>query len=360
MASFFRGITENWKLKILALAIATLLWGVWSADAVTSNWIPVPVQVVVSDAHYRPIVVETREVEVRFSGTGRDLLEVAVSRPPLVLTIDDVPGASAEYTLDPRMVKIPSPLAVSVLDVRPRTLALELERVESRMVPVRPRIIDSLEAGWMLLDTLALDPAEVRVTGPFPQVASVTEIFTQPIEVTSADTLLRRSVGLDTAGIGPLDLNVTSVNVAGRVDRVLERILEGVGVEAPAGAMVVPSAVNVTLRGPERLVRAVQAGSVRVATAPIDRLPTADEGLTVPLRVIGVRDGVMATVTPLRATIRIAAPPTDDLQRRAPGPPVNPDTTPASGLGAAPVDVDAGSERSPVLSGVRIPQGTGE
>jgi YbbR domain-containing protein len=144
MASFFRGIMENWKLKTLALAMAGLLWAVWSADAITSNWIPVPVQVVVGDSRYRSTGTVTHEVEVRFSGTGRDLLEIAVTRPPLVLTIDEATGETADYTLDPRMVRLPAPLAVSALEVRPRVLPVSLERIESRTVPVRPRIVDSL------------------------------------------------------------------------------------------------------------------------------------------------------------------------------------------------------------------------
>ncbi len=349
MASFFRRITENWKLKTLALAIATLLWVVWSADAVTSNWIPVPLQVRIGDARYRPVGEAAREVEVRFSGTGRDLLDVAVTRPPLVLAIDEVPGPNAEYSLDPRMVQLPSQLAVSALEVRPRTLPLELERIDTRVVPVRPRMIDALDPGWSLLDTLSLEPAEIRVTGPIAQVASLTEIYTQPFEVTNADTVLRRAVALDTVGLGSLELGATSVNVLGRVDRIVDRVINDVQIDVMAGVTVSPAAVQVRLRGPERAVRAIPAGSIRVVV-PVDRIPSmiAEEGLPVPLRVVGVREGIAATVIPTQATILPVAPPTDDLQETEVGPPRDTAATPVVGQDSAVTHAeDGGSDEGP-------------
>lgn len=359
MASFVRRVTENWKLKTLALAIASLLWVVWSAEAVTSNWIPVPLQVQVGDARYRPVGAAARDVEVRFSGTGRDLLDVAVTRPPLVLSINEVPGPNAEYSLDPRMVQLPSQLAVSALEVRPRNVSLELERIDTRVVPVRPRMIDALEPGWMLLDTLLLEPVEVRLSGPIAQVSSITEVYTLPFEVTNADTVLRRSVALDTVGLGALEIGTTSVNVVGRVDRLVDRVISDVRIDVGAGMTVNPAIVEVRLRGPERAVRAIPAGSVRVVV-PVDRPPAiGEDGLTVPLRAVGVREGITVTVVPARATVMAVAPPTDDLQGRDPGPPLDSVASPAAdpdsaGVAAEEADdaEDARSDDSGITSGV--------
>jgi hypothetical protein len=273
-----------------------------------------------------------------------------------VLTINEATGETADYTLDPRMVQLPAPLAVSALEVRPRTLSLSLERIETRLVPVRPRIIDSLEEGWVLLDAVALDPAEVRVTGPLAQIASVTEIFTLPFEITVADTVLRRAIELDTIGIGSLDYGATSVNVTGRVDRIVDRVLSGVSVDVVAGVTAMPSVVDVRLRGPERLVSAVQAAAVRVVV-PVERLvgTLARDGIILPLRVVGVQPGVNATVVPAQVTVSPISPPTDDLQPRAPAPSAEPSPptntaapTPDSGQGTPPADAGGAPVPAPV------------
>ena len=49
MVSFLRSITENWKLKALAFALAVLVWMVITADPPTSGWFTVPLEVAVTD-----------------------------------------------------------------------------------------------------------------------------------------------------------------------------------------------------------------------------------------------------------------------------------------------------------------------
>ena len=49
MRSPLRFLTDNWQLKLLALALAVLLWVVVSAEQVTSQWIPVPLRIVQSE-----------------------------------------------------------------------------------------------------------------------------------------------------------------------------------------------------------------------------------------------------------------------------------------------------------------------
>jgi YbbR domain-containing protein len=337
VASIFRRLTENWKLKTLAFALAVLLWIVVSAEQVTTQWIGVPLEVQVTDPEYQLDRASLpREVEVRFSGAGRNLLDVAVRRPPLRLTVTNVVDEVVTATLDPRMVQVPAQIAVSAMDVRPSMIQLEFTRMETRVLPVSVRTEDLLGAGWALVDRLEVQPEEIRVSGPAERLTGLREVATQPFDITPADTVFERIVALDTTQLRGLDLSARRVRVAGRIDRVVERSVPNVPVDVGPGIAITPDRVEVRLRGPQRTVVGVQPETFRVAVA-IDEIPTRipPEGVPVPLRVDRLPLGVSGTVIPSQvrlfpAAVPEGAPPIGVPQGPPPPAPAEADTIPAT------------------------------
>ncbi|MBV9772700.1 MAG: hypothetical protein JO040_02045 [Gemmatimonadetes bacterium] len=125
-------LTQNWMLKLAALALAVLLWVVVSAEEVTTQWITVPIRLAARDSAYTVVAGPSpREVEVRFSGPGRELWELALTRPVLLLSIGEVERESQSYALGPGMVRVPAGVsAVTVLDVRPASAWVRFRRTE--------------------------------------------------------------------------------------------------------------------------------------------------------------------------------------------------------------------------------------
>ena len=77
-------LTSNWRLKLAAFALATMLWVVLASDQIATRWLPVPVDVDVRDPALRLSTdAAPQEVDVRFTGPGRELWELALSRPRL-------------------------------------------------------------------------------------------------------------------------------------------------------------------------------------------------------------------------------------------------------------------------------------
>ena len=130
--------TAHWKLKLAALALAVLLWVVFSAEQVTTQWIPVPVEAVVRDPGW---VLQGQPdpgvVRVRFRGPGRELWEVALRPPTLVLPVRDV-GAARAFVVEASMVDMPERARVVATDVRPAVVRLDL-RPAPAAPPARPR-----------------------------------------------------------------------------------------------------------------------------------------------------------------------------------------------------------------------------
>jgi hypothetical protein len=134
-----RRATAHWKLKLAALALAILLWVVFSSEQVTTQWLPVPVDAVVRDPGYvlagKP---EPAVVRVRFRGPGRELWEVALRPPTLVLPVRDV-GAARSFVVEASMVDVPEPARVVATDVRPAVVRLDLRPVPAAAAPAGPR-----------------------------------------------------------------------------------------------------------------------------------------------------------------------------------------------------------------------------
>jgi hypothetical protein len=321
--SLVRTLTYNWRLKLAALALAVLIWAVVSAEQVTSQWIPVRVDPVVRDPEF--VITSPAEpamVSVQVTGPGRELWELAINRPTLVLSVRDV-GERRTFGLDPSMVRIPQGLAVRVSDVRPAVVTLGLERLASRMVPVRARIAARSTQRYVIGEDVVVLPAEVRVTGPADRVAALEALATRSFDVVPDDSTFSHEVVLDTAALEGLSFTRTRVRVSGSVDRRVERTVGPVTVSAPDGLRAQPAGVTVRLAGPERALRQVFPGALR-AVVVRDSLPPALPPAGADARVVveGLPAAVSAIAIPERVRVLPGggAPPRVDPAPAAPAP----------------------------------------
>lgn len=316
-----RQLAENWKLKLAALALAVLLWSVVSAEQVTTQWLPIPVEVQVLDPSQ--VLVEgpePPEVSVRFAGPGRELWELALNRPVLTLPVTEV-GNGRIYVLEPQMVRLPSGLSATALDVRPGTVRLSFQPIATREVPVRVQVGTASMRRWVLADSLEVAPTTVRVSGPAEVVDAIEGVRTRPITIATEDSVFALRVALDTADLEGVRLSVGQVRVSGRVDRRVERTVDRVPVVPPAGTAVSPAQGTVVVQGAEPLVTAMDGALLRLGVPP-DSLPPVlgPEGVELPLVVRGLPPGVRAAVDPARVRVLPAGLPAPDTAP-APGEP---------------------------------------
>lgn len=310
MASPLRFFTENWQLKLLAIALALLLWVVVSAEQVTSQWIPVPLVVEENDPDFELISgPNVDEVQVRFTGSGRDLMELAIRKPPLVLSIDRVQATEREFRLQPSMVRLPTQLAVNAQEVRAPLIRLGFRRIVARPLTVRPTVDGDVESGWMLVDSLRILPQQIVVRGPADQVERLAELRTVPFTLPASDSIFSTLIAIDTTGLNGLDLDVMQVRVTGRVDRVVQRQLSDIPISVGPGVTMLPTTVDVLLSGPRTLVEAIRPESFRVVVA-IPSIPAeiGPDGISVPLRLEQLPPRVTGSIVPPAGRLFPVAP----------------------------------------------------
>ena len=314
-------VTYNWRLKLAALGLAVLIWAAVSAEQVTSQWIPVRVDPVVRDPEFVLTgAPDPAEVRVRFSGPGRELWELALDRPSLVLPLSDI-GNRRAFALDASMLRIPSGLSVNVQDIRPAVVRVDVQRLASRVLPVRARLGARSSQRYVLVADMEVLPAEVRVTGPADRLAAMDSVSTRSFDIVPDDSTFSVDVLLDTEGMEGLSFSRSRVRVSGPVDVRGDRPIGAVAVSVPEGMTATPGEVQVSVTGAERVVARVFAGTVR-AYVPRDSLPAVlpPQGVDVPLAFDGLPPGATARANPARVRVqpRSAVPPTDSAP--APGP----------------------------------------
>ncbi|HYW07817.1 MAG TPA: hypothetical protein VE913_12735 [Longimicrobium sp.] len=122
---------RNWKLKLAALGFAILLWVVVRAEQRTEQWVPVRVDAQILDPDFELVGLPyPAHVEVRFAGRWRELGELALKRPAILLRVPEV-GRHRVFILDHSMVRLPDQLRENVVpvDVRPARVRLNVRAV---------------------------------------------------------------------------------------------------------------------------------------------------------------------------------------------------------------------------------------
>ena len=176
-----RRLARNWPIKLAAVALAVLLWALVRAEQPTEQWVRVAVEAQVLDPDYAlngsP---DPAAVEVRFAGTWRELGELVLDKPVIVVHVRNV-GRQRSFVLEPSMVRLPDGVRgrVTAVDVRPGLVRLKLERAtvtapqpvtgtapaprlprepRDTVVPV-PDTATALEDSFPAMDTLSVPPA---------------------------------------------------------------------------------------------------------------------------------------------------------------------------------------------------------
>jgi YbbR domain-containing protein len=103
--------------------------------------------------------------------------------PEVLLDLSDARPGLNSYPINER--DIPLPAEVEVVSVDPPAITLELERQETRVIPVRP-LIEGLPAQGFRVAGIRAVPAQYSVQGPESLILALEFIDTSPISVEGA------------------------------------------------------------------------------------------------------------------------------------------------------------------------------
>ena len=252
-------------LKIMALALSTLLWLIVAGDHLVERSMRVPLEFRNIPPALEIVGDPPTAVDVRLRGSSALLGRLEPRDIVAVLDLGTARPGSRMFHL--RTDEVRTPYGVEVAQVVPGTLALDLEKSGTRTVPIVPAL-DGEPAPGFVIGRVTSDPATVEVAGPESRLKQLTGATTEPVELTGSRARVRDVV---TVGISDSSVRLVHTQNATITVEVLpapvERDLSGVPVRwrnlgAGLSAQVRPTLARVTVRGRREALADLRAGSI--------------------------------------------------------------------------------------------------
>jgi YbbR domain-containing protein len=252
-------------LKVVALALATLLWLSVAGEHVVERIIRIPLEFRNIPPQLEVVGDPPANVDVRLRGSSALLSRLEAGDVVAVLDLANARPGSRLFHI--RNEEVRSPYGVEVTQVVPGTLGIEFEKSASRVIPIVAPVEGEPAPGF-IVGPVAAEPSTVAVVGPESRLKTLRQATTEPISVAGARENVRDvvAVGVTDSAIRlvkPQDVTVIVSVLPAPVERELARVLVrarnlGDGLQHK----VAPDMVTVTVRGRRDALSTVRADMV--------------------------------------------------------------------------------------------------
>lgn len=190
-------ISENWKMKLLALGCALILWFYVMGERRLEVGYAVPIELQNVPAGMMVTNDLPKSVDIRLSGPRALLGDL--SQKEIRISVDLVglkPGLTTFSRLDDHLRL---PVGIRATRISPSFVDVKLERIADKTVPLRAHLSGELPSGYQLT-AINLLPERVIVQGAEGEVANVSEVMTERIDLNEIKGNLTLDVPLDYRG----------------------------------------------------------------------------------------------------------------------------------------------------------------
>lgn len=256
---------RNPGLKIMAVLLATALWFTVAGEQNVERTMRVPLELRNKPANLEIVGEPPTTIDVRVLGSSA--LLGRLDPGDVVAMLDLAAARPGSRLFHIRTDEVRVPYGVSVQQLTPATIALELENSARRLVPVQPAIEGEPAPGFVAGKVTA-NPAAVEVIGPESHIAGLLAATTEPVSVNG-----QRGTVTDTVTVGVSDTAVRLVEPVSATVRIeilpapVERVVSDVPIRwrnlaAGLSARVMPRSATVTVRGQRGAIDAMRAETI--------------------------------------------------------------------------------------------------
>ena len=253
-------------LKVLAIALATLLWLTVAGEHVVERALRVPLELRDKPENLEIVGDPPGAVDVLVRGSSALLSRLEVGE---VFAVLDLSGARPGSRLFPlRTDQVTVPFGVEVARVVPSTLALELEKSSVRTILVVPSLEGEPSPGYVV-GRVTSEPATVSVVGPETRVRKLAEATTEPVTIDGQRERVRDVVTVGVADsavrlIEPQRATVVVEILPAPIDRRVPNVpVRWRNLGAGLRAKVVPSLAEVQIQGQQEQLTEVRPDSIQ-------------------------------------------------------------------------------------------------
>lgn len=193
----FAHLTQNWILKLISLAFAVVLWFFVTGERKqeVSYIVPLEYRGLADDMIIANEVPSS--VSVRISGPRAVLMHHSAGDVSIAVDLKDLPAGITSFKRLEESLNLPSGLKVT--RISPSYVDVKLERIREKDVPVKLVLTGEPVAGFLVNKT-TLIPDRVIVAGAGSELKAVTEVSTEPVDLTGVQESFSQTVPIDYAG----------------------------------------------------------------------------------------------------------------------------------------------------------------
>jgi YbbR domain-containing protein len=253
-------------LKVLAIALATLLWFTVAGEHVVERSLRVPLEFRNIPTELEMVGNPPDNVDVRVRGSSALLSRVQPGEIVAVLDLSTARTGSRLFHI--RADEVRAPFGIEVAQVVPPTISIELEKSAQRKVPVVPATQGEPAPGFVA-GRVSAEPSTVDIIGPDSRVRQIAEATTEPVSIAGARTRVRDVV---TVGVADSSVRLVQPQSATVIVEVWPAPVERTVADVPVRwrnlgpglrAQITPSLVRVSVRGGRDALASVRNDSVQ-------------------------------------------------------------------------------------------------
>jgi YbbR domain-containing protein len=257
---------RNLGLKVLAVAIATVLWLTVAGEHVVERSVRVPLEFRNVPESLEIVGAAPQNVDVQLRGSSAVLSRLQSG--DIVAVIDLARARPGSRLFHIRNDEVRAPFGVEVEQVTPPTLPLDIEKSARRSVPVAPATEGDPAPGFVV-GGISANPSKVEIAGPESRVQQIESATTEPVSIAGARGRVRDSVTIGVADssvrlVSPENADVIVDVVPAPAQRQFADVPVRLrNVSAGLHAQVQPSSVALTVRGMSAVLDALNGDSVQ-------------------------------------------------------------------------------------------------
>ena len=256
------GLTRHLQVKLVLLLLAALCWVLVHTHQEMDVEFNLPLDLMLDLPPGRTLVGEPpRHVQVLMRGRGRNLLVFALFGHG-VCRVDGGRGGES-VPLTSKQLELDGAVDLSVISIFPALLPLDVDRLQSRRLPVRLHgVLEAAEG--LVLGEPEFNPARVKVTGPRAVLDTLTFVETEELDLPhrKRDVLETVDLRLPWPSVA---LEPSSVTLLVRLDKRAERRFTGIPLQVrnlPAPLVVKPRSLSLTVVGGAEALATLEKSSI--------------------------------------------------------------------------------------------------
>lgn len=170
-------------LKVVSIALASLLWLIVSGEQIVERSLRVPIEFTNLPPQLEMVGEPPNVADVRIRGSSGALSRIAAGE--LVTIIDLRTARSGQRLFHLTTADVRAPFGIEVVQITPSNVSIRFEPSISKIVPVVPGVEGEPARGFVV-GTVTAEPPTVELVGPASALSGVTDAITEPVSVAGA------------------------------------------------------------------------------------------------------------------------------------------------------------------------------